>query len=298
MAIDLEAIRRRVAELSGNKKNSSIQMWKPGIGEYKVRGLPWKNPTEGLPFIERWFYYFVNPGILTPKQFGKPDPIDDLIRKLFSSGKPDDRIVAKKMLPKMRAYMPVIVRGEESKGVQVWSFGKPIYQRLLGFFNEEDVGDILDPNEGFDLKVTISHTQGKMFNGKPSLDTTVDVRRPSKLSDDPALSKQWLDSVPNLDDMYKLKSTQEIEAILNSWLNGGDASSSDGTSRDDGSSSDELDKIANELKTSPSVPVAAAEPKAKAKAKKSAPTPSVDDEPAAAKKSIEDAFAELMEEDD
>jgi hypothetical protein len=43
MAIDLEAIRKRVAQLSGGYKNSAIQLWKPGVGEYKVRGLAWKN---------------------------------------------------------------------------------------------------------------------------------------------------------------------------------------------------------------------------------------------------------------
>jgi hypothetical protein len=122
MAIDLEAIRKRVAQLSGNYKNSSIQLWKPGVGEYKIRGLAWKNAPEGSPIIEKWFYYLGNgPGILTPNQFGKPDPIQDLIRKLYSSGKPEDKTLAKKLLPKMRAYLPIIVRGEEAKGVQVWS---------------------------------------------------------------------------------------------------------------------------------------------------------------------------------
>jgi len=120
MAIDLEAIKRRVAELSGVKKTSSVQMWKPGLGEHKVRCLPWKNAAEGQPFMERWFYYIGdNAGILAPNQFGKPDPINDLIRKLYSSGKPDDRTLAKKLAPKMRCYAPVIVRGEEDKGVQV-----------------------------------------------------------------------------------------------------------------------------------------------------------------------------------
>ena len=55
MAIDLEAIKRRVAELSGVKKTSSVQMWKPSLGEHKVRCLPWKEAKDGQPFQERWF---------------------------------------------------------------------------------------------------------------------------------------------------------------------------------------------------------------------------------------------------
>ena len=300
MAVDLEAIRKRVAQLNGDRKNSSIQLWKPGVGEYKIRGLPCKNAKEGLPFIERWFYYFVNPGILTPKQFGKPDPIDDLIRKLFSTKNPDDRNVAKKMLPKMRAFMPIIVRGEENKGVQFWSFGTPIYKRLLGFFSEEDVGDFLDPETGCDLKVAVTHQPGKMFNGKPSFDTVVDYRRASKLSDNPELAKQWLDSIPNIDDMYKLKSTAEIEHILTNWMNGGQSSSADeGTLRDSSSSSDALDEIASELKGEKvnAKPAAAkVEKPVKAKPKKADPT--VDDEPSTTKKTIDDAFAELMDDED
>ena len=281
MAIDLEAIRKRVAELSGVKKTSSIQMWKPGLGEHKVRCLPWPNAAEGQPFAERWFYYIgENSGILAPNQFGKPDPINDLIRKLYSSGSADDRALAKKLSPKMRCYAPVIVRGEEDKGVQIWAFGKIVYQRMLGFFLDEEVGDILSPTDGFDLKVTISKAPGKQFN-----DTMVDpARRPTKLHEDAALSKKWLDSIPNLDDMYRLKNTQEIEAVLNNWLNGGtqEASQDAGTPRG-AAPSDELDNLVAEVKS----PVPAA-PKSSKK---------VSDKADTKKQSLDDAFADLISDD-
>ena len=280
MAIDLEAIKRRVAELSGVKRTSSVQIWKPGLGEHKVRCLPWKTAPDGQPFMERWFYYIgENTGILAPNQFGKPDPINDLIRKLYSSGKPDDRLLAKKLAPKMRCYAPVIVRGEEDKGVQVWSFGKVVYQRMLSFFLDEEVGDILSPTEGFDLKVLISKAPGKQFN-----DTLVDpTRRPSKLHDDSKLVETWLNSVPNIDDMYRLKSTQEIEAVLNNWLNGGaqEEVSSKETTRGP-SPVDALDDLVAEVKAAtPEKPVAK-------KTKKS------DDDVPVRKQSLDDAFADLM----
>jgi len=279
MAIDLEAIRKRVSELSGIKKTSSVQMWKPKIGEHKIRCLPWKNSAEGQPFMERWFYYIGdNTGILAPNQFGKPDPINDLIRKLYSSGKPDDRILAKKLQPKMRCYAPVVVRGQEDQGVMVWSFGKIVYQRMLGFFLDEEVGDVLDPNEGFDLKVTLSQAPGKQF-----MDTMVDPsRRPSKLHDDASVSKKWLDSVPNIDDMYRLKSTQEIETILNNWLNGGaPADPSPGTTRGP-APTDELDSLAAELKTEKKAPPK----KAESSSEKTTSTK---------KQSLDEAFADLMD---
>lgn len=286
MAVDLEAIRRRMAELSGIKKTSSVQLWKPALGEYKVRCLPWKNSPDGQPFVERWFYYLgTNAGILAPKQFGKPDPIDDLIRKLYSSGKPEDRNLAKQLQPKMRAYTPVIVKGQEDKGPQVWSFGKIVYQRLLSFFVDEDYGDILDPNEGFDLKVTITQSPGKQFQ-----DTVVDCKgRPTKLHEDPAVMKKWLDSIPNIDDMYRLKSKDEIESILNAWLNG-DApppeSNDEGTSRGAPPKTD-LDDLVKDIKESskkPKPPVPAAKV-------------DLEDSVSVKKQSLDEAFADLMGDD-
>jgi hypothetical protein len=287
MAIDLEAIRRRMAELNGTKKTSSVQLWKPGIGEYKIRCLPWKDAAEGQPFHERWFYYLGNnAGILSPKQFGKPDPIDDLIRKLYSSGKPDDRNLAKNLQPKMRAYVPVIVRGQEDKGVMVWAFGKIVYQRLLGFFIDEDYGDILDPLQGFDLKVTISQQPGKQFQ-----DTVVDCKgRPSKLHEDSATIKKWLDAVPNLDDMYRLKSRDEIEAVLNNWLNGGDTSTvqETGTAKGGSGGVDVLDDFVKEVKQAKPAPKPGATKKSSF---------DDDDAPAPKKQSLDEAFEDLMNDD-
>lgn len=276
MAIDLEAIKRRVAELSGVKKTSSVQLWKPSLGEHKIRCLPWKNSPDGQPFAERWFYYIGdNAGILAPNQFGKPDPINDLIRKLYSSGKPDDRNLAKKLQPKMRCYAPVVVRGEEDKGVQVWAFGKLVYQRMLGFFLDEEVGDILSPTEGFDLKVSITKQPGKQFN-----DTTVDpARRPSKLHEDSKQMESWLNSIPNIDDMYRLKSTQEIETVLNNWLNGGSAADATPEMSRGVVTTDALDDLVAEVKSSDTKP-AAKKPKK--------------DDDSAKKQSLDDAFADLM----
>jgi hypothetical protein len=303
MAIDLEAIRKRVQELSGQRKNSSVQLWKPEAGEYKVRGIPWKSTPDGMPFVERRFYYIGgSQGILAPNQFGKPDPINDLIRKLYQSGSPDDRNMAKSLQPKMRAYMAVIVRGQEDKGVQVWSFGKMVYQRLLGFFTDEEVGDILDPLEGFDLKVTMAMSPKKV-DGRSFLDTTIDAaRRPSKLSEDSELAQKWLGSVPNIDDMYRQKTSEEISQVLNTWLASGstvETSHDEGTARGAERPKDELDKLVDEVKAEVKSEVKSTskvdEVKVARKAKKAADLDEVDSTP---KKSLDDAFEDLMKDDD
>lgn len=249
MAIDLEAIRKKVQQLQGGRRSSRVQFWKvgPRTEAYKVRALPWPAEVlkDGQPFVERWFYYIGdNPGILAPFQFGKEDPISDLRKKLYDSGDPSDREIAKKLRPKMRCYLPVLERGKEADGIKVWSFGKIVYQRLLNFFLKEDIGDWMDPKTGFDIEVTISRQDGKLFN-----DTAVDLaRRESRLADTDDEIAALVEAVPNINDMYRERSTEEIEKILSDWLNGGEATEGDGESRNDSKGTDALDDLVNEVK--------------------------------------------------
>ena len=87
MAIDLDAIRKKLNQLSGNNSKRRA-MWRPPEGEtVSVRILGFTD-NDGNPFKERWFYYNIgnNPGLLAPYQFGKPDPIQELITKLRDDG--------------------------------------------------------------------------------------------------------------------------------------------------------------------------------------------------------------------
>ncbi len=227
MAIDFDAIRRKLNKLSGTNSRQNT-MWRPQEGEETTVRLLSFPDNDGQPFKERWFYYNIgnNPGLLAPYQFGKPDPIQELITKLREEGSKESYELAKKLYPKMRSYAPVIVRGEEDKGVRLWSFGKTVYQSLLNIMLDEDYGDITDPAEGRDVKVICTKAPGRMW-------ATTEVRprgKSSPLSSDKDTTKQWLSSLPNLDEMYTCKTYEELEKIVNDWLNGDDTSS-EGTSR-------------------------------------------------------------------
>lgn len=233
MAIDLSAIKRKIEELNGKKNYSSIQMFKPKPkpGEtlnYKVRtlcSLP-SNTKPGEPWSERWFYTFGGNWFLAPKQFGMPDPVAELMAKLYQTKKEEDKALAKLLRPKMRVFVPIVDRAEMDKGVQIWSIGKEIYDRLLSFFADEDYQDITDPYKGFDLKVQIKPKPNTEF-----FVTDVDVKNQCKLASTPEETKKLLDSVPDINTMYKLKTYAEIEKLLNDWLNSSDEKQqeSDGT---------------------------------------------------------------------
>jgi hypothetical protein len=217
MAIDLAAIRKKLGQLSGQNSKKNV-MWRPEEGsETTIRLIAYPN-NDGQPFKEMMFYYNIgnNPGLLAPYQFDKPDPIQELITKLRDEGTKESYELAKKLYPKMRCYAPVVVRGEEDKGVRLWAFGKTVYQTLLNYMLDEDYGDITDPHEGRDVRVNCQKSPGQQW-------ATTDVRprgKDSPLSEDSSQSKQWLDNIPDVNDLFELKSYEELERIINQWLSG------------------------------------------------------------------------------
>ena len=238
MAIDLDAIRKKLNQLSGNNSKRNT-MWRPQEGEEATVRLLSFPDNDGQPFQERWFYYNIgnNPGLLAPYQFGNPDPIQELITKLRDDGSKESYELAKKLYPKMRCYAPVLVRGEEDKGVRIWSFGKTVYQSLLNIMLDEDYGDITDPADGRDVKVVCTKAPGRMW-------ASTEVRprgKSSKLSENSSQAQSWLKDIPSLDEMYTCKTYEELEKIVNDWLNGTDEDQDEslGTTRGSTSSFEE-----------------------------------------------------------
>lgn len=305
MAIDLEAIRRKMTELQTGRKNSNVQLWKPKLGEYVIRGVPWpeKFTPDGQPFVERWFYYIgEGRGHLTLHQFGKPDPIHDFINSLWASGTEDDKNIAKKLRAKMQAYLPIVVKkgeGADPDKVILWSLNKFVYQKVLGWFLKEDIGNYLDPREGFDIEVKVVDS-GKKFNNKPVMNTDLELaRRPSKLAEGADTIKKLMESVPNINDMYQTESAEELKSALDRWLSGSSSSGDDGHERatDKPATTDALDDLVNEVAgKSESKPEAKTETKAPKKPSKK--KEDEEEDVPAAKASLDAAFDELMSDDE
>jgi len=223
MAIDFDAIRRKLNQLSGANSKKRV-MWRPPEGETVNVRIVGFTDNDGNPFKERWFYYNIgtNPGLLTPHQFGKPDPIQELIQKLKEEGTKESYEMAKKLYPKMRTYAAIIVRGQEDEGVKLWAFGKTVYQSLLNVMLDPDYGDITDIHEGHDLRVTCTKQPGRQWAM-----TDVMPRPKSTPLGTKSKMKEWTKTLPNLDDMYDLKSYEQLENIINAWLSGDEEDGND-----------------------------------------------------------------------
>jgi hypothetical protein len=222
MAFDLEAIRKKVAQLQG-VYNSRVQLWKPALGNHRIRVLPWPDATSESPIKELYFYYLGDSGaILAPFQFGKPDPINALMKHLFSTKIEEDKIIAKTLRPAMRAYVPIIDRANEAQGPIVWAFGKTAYERMLGFYLDEDTQDWTSPGaDGWDLKVEVVPNKGKSSFSKTLIGQIDTAKKPSILHADPEVVKKWMSSIPNIKDMYTLKSESEMTEALEKFINSG-----------------------------------------------------------------------------
>jgi len=136
-----------------DKIDYSKIFWKPKAGKHQIRIVPSKFNTS-TPFREVYFHYGYTKGpILALTNWGEADPILEAAQKLRKSDNPDHWQMAKKITPKMRVFAPVVVRGEEDKGVRLWEFGKEIYTQLMNIAMNEDYGDFTDIQDGRDFVI-------------------------------------------------------------------------------------------------------------------------------------------------
>lgn len=246
MSIDLEAVRRKLAKLQG--KSGRDRLWKPKEpGTFKIRLVPIPQAVKecGLPILERQFYYNFGKTVQAPVQFGEADPVAEVLADFQAGG---DNSMWKHLAPKARDFAAVIVRGEEDEGVRLWSLNKETSTRILSFFMNDEIGDVSDPQLGFDLDVMFE--KRPLENGKSWLKPTIDAtRKPSKLAKTQAQIDEWVASVPNIDEVYPKLSYGELEQLLKRWL-GSFEPSDEGTEHTTAQPSSSVDNTTAEDKLS------------------------------------------------
>ena len=156
--MDLNAIRSKLNSLQQSNTKGGDQkslFWKPSVGKQVIRIVPNKFNKQN-PFTEVYFHYGIGERtMISPINFGDKDPIAEFAKQLRTTSDRENWRLAKKLDPKMRVFVPVIVRGEESEGVKLWQFGKNTYLDFLSLADDDDIGDYTDINEGRDI--TVNH---------------------------------------------------------------------------------------------------------------------------------------------
>ena len=224
--MDLNAIKQKLDGLqqkqqTGPKKDYSLIFWRPTVGKQQIRIVP-SAYNKKNPFTELKFYYGItNKVMLSPLNFGEKDPIALFASKLREEYTKENYVLAKKLDPKTRIFVPVVVRGEEDKGVRLWQFGKTVYEELLSLAVDEEIGDYTDIVNGRDITV---ETVGPESTGTPYNKSSVRVRlKQTSLSEDAKLVEKWTSEQPDPTKEFKRFTFDEMKVALEKWVSPEDA---------------------------------------------------------------------------
>jgi len=221
--MDLNSIKSKLNALQSQGKSKekvdySKSLWKPkSEGKFTIRIVP-SILDKKNPFKEVFVHYGISKfPVYALTNWNEKDPIVEFVKQLRQTSDKENWKLSKKLEPKMRVFAPIIVRGEEDKGVRLWEFGKEIYMQLLGIADDEDYGDYTDINEGRDF--TLETVMGDV-GGRQGLKSTIRIKpKTSVLSDNKENIKTWLSEQPNILELQRKHDFDSIKEILQKFLN-------------------------------------------------------------------------------
>ena len=172
-----ERLMKKVEKLNEKGNNTDERLWKPAVdkagnGYAVIRFLPAHANCE-LPWTQVWSHAFQGPGgwyienSLTT--LGKDDPVGELNRSLWNSGRESDKDIARKQKRKLSYYANVYVVKDsinpENEGeVKLYKFGKKIFDKITAAmqpeFDDEEAINPFDFWQGANFKLKIKQVAG------------------------------------------------------------------------------------------------------------------------------------------
>ena len=224
MGIDMELMRRKLATLRGDLRDSGqASVWfRPDEGDTDIRIVP---TSDGDPLKEMFFHYNVGDhkgGILCPKRnYGENCGICEFASQLWREGvdqnDEESKKLAKSLFVRTRFFSPVVVRGREDEGVKIYGYGKTAYELLLGYILDPEYGDVTDVQEGTDI--TLTYTKPTKPGAYPQ--TSLKMRRnTSSLLEDSEAIPALLDGIPEFNSLFERMTPEQVDAILDEQLAG------------------------------------------------------------------------------
>ena len=206
------------------------RLWKPeldksGNGYAVIRFLPAPNGEE-MPWAKVWSHAFKGPGgqwyienSLTT--LGKDDPVGELNRELWNSGKDSDKEIARAQKRKLSYYSNIYVVSDpahpENEGrVFLYKYGKKIFDKLIEAmqpaFADETPLDPFNFWKGADFKLKIRKVDGYWNYDKS------EFAAPATLADfdDEKLESIWKAgySLAEFEDSKNFKSYEDLKKRL------------------------------------------------------------------------------------
>ena len=206
MGIDLNKMRQKHSALTNKGGGSNDTFWKPEEGTQTIRIVC---PKDGDPFRDYLFHYRMgadnNTSMISPRTFGRTDPIAEFGNQLWNEGTEASKQEARNFFPRMRVFAPVVVRGEEDKGVRIWGFSKTTYESLLNIVLDPEYGDITDPHTGTDIRLEYGKKAGQMY---PTTELRP-MRKASKLCKTDKEIDTILETMPDFGEVFPETTTED-----------------------------------------------------------------------------------------
>ena len=241
MAIDLNALRAKHAELSNNVAARSdflknfLQIQE---GTNLLRILPNKDDEKlfyGETKIHRVPYNDAVRNIHCRKVHGESCPLCDLYYGLWKTGRQEDEDLARQIKPRARYYMNVVDR--ESNEVKILSVGVILFKKIIAAMLDEDFGDITDLETGHDFKII------KVMEGQwPKYDQS-SPRPKSSEAGSKAEVAAWMDSLHDIHALVKLEDYEDVKKTMQDLLPSHEGSSENPTEAEDVEDDDYLNKM-------------------------------------------------------
>lgn len=256
MSYNIESLKKKIAVLQGQKPEQKekkdlpkFTWFKPQVNKsYDVRFLTLTdkdgNPLE-QPFFE--VAYYDNPELtkkrfVAPSQFGKADPIKDLVLELNKDRSKEAWFTRKKLTPKERYYTALIVRGGtsdvsgETKPVSedtvvIWELTPKLCKDVYAILVHTDYvdEDLFSMEHGYDFTINVNPTD-KTFNGFAVKEIKMQPRRKSSpVTKNKKDLEKITSQVPNFHNYFEAQVIEEerLQEILENFLSSGEGGSNE-----------------------------------------------------------------------
>lgn len=288
--MDIAELKNRLQQMN-SRTNKPNDIWKPR-DEHDVRLIPY--PHGGDSFRELFFHYEIGdtPSILCPQMnFGEECEICVLCEKLRAWKAPDgndkpeserkaDFNLFRRIQAKPRLFVPVVERGKEAEGPKFWGLspnqagmiveictdGERLAELEIAATDTKGAARVVfDLKRAFDLHVSFAKP-GEKGNAKtfPQVKIVGKIK-PSPLSRDEKQAADLLKGVRRIEEVYPRLSSQEVTRIFRKFV---------------GSAQPEAAAEGGSEKYAPTPP---------------APTNSREDAKTVGKRSIDEAFQDLVD---
>ena len=223
---EIDKLNQPAAGSSADERFWKPELDKSGNGYAVIRFLPAPDGEE-MPWAKIWSHAFKGPGgqwyienSLTT--IGKDDPVGELNRELWNSGRDSDKEIARAQKRKLSYYSNIYVVSDpahpENEGrVFLYKFGKKIFDKLVEAmqpaFADETPIDPFNFWSGADFKLKIRKVDGYWNYDKSEFASAGTL---GNFSDD-KLETIWKEaySLADFEDAKNFKTYEQLQARLN-----------------------------------------------------------------------------------